>query len=261
MAVQVVDQFEGPSPLADLDARRQVQIEHRPVAGSKHRGLIDRGEEPVGIHRLASLERSLGIGHDNVSGERLTFRTKAVKNPRADAREARHDSSREQLVLGGRMDDHIAVARPDDRDIVDARGSLWEEVGNLDAALTVLLEGATAAEQLGVALDELVLGFAELLGARLAVELIEQWLGIEGFEVARPSRHEQEDHRARLGLMMRRLRAERARRTGAGLLFPQDRRQREAAKSAEGIAHKLPARQRWARVKVKVKGHTEIHSY
>ena len=44
-----------------------------------------------------------------------------------------------------------------------------EQVGDLDAALAVLLEGALGAEQLGVAVDELILRFAELGRPLLAV--------------------------------------------------------------------------------------------
>ena len=56
-----------------------------------------------------------------------------------------------------------------------------------------LLERPLRAEQLGVAVDELILRFAELRRSRLAVQLVEQRLGIERFQVARSAGHEQKD--------------------------------------------------------------------
>ncbi len=123
----------------------------------------------------------------------------------------RHDPAGEQLVLGGRVDDHVAVARPDHRDVVDAARDVREEVGDLDAALAVLLERPARAQQLGVALDQLVLGLAELLGPPLPFELVQERLGIERLQVAGPAGHEQEDDRARLGREMGRLGSERPR--------------------------------------------------
>ena len=97
------------------------------------------------------------------------------------------------------------------------------------------------AEEPGVALDELVLGLAELLGPRLAVELVEQRLGVERLQVARPAGHEQEDDRLRLGREVRRLRGERVGRAGAGLLLLEHRGEREPAEAAEGVADELAA--------------------
>ena len=59
------------------------------------------------------------------------------------------------------------------------------------------------------ALDELILGFAELRRPLLPVELVQQRLGIEGVHVAGPAGHEEKDHRLGLGLVghVRRLRA------------------------------------------------------
>ena len=61
------------------------------------------------------------------------------------------DAAGEQLVLRRGVDDHVAVARADDGDVVDALRRVREQVGDLDAALAVLLERPLRAEQLGVA--------------------------------------------------------------------------------------------------------------
>ena len=84
-------------------------------------------------------------------------------------------------------------------------GGVREEVGDLDAALAVLPERPPRAEQLGVALDELVLGLAELLGPRLPFAAcsssglgskVSRWLG--------PPAMNRKMTDARLGRKMRR---------------------------------------------------------
>ena len=65
--------------------------------------------------------------------------------------------------------------------------------------LAVLAERALVPSRRALLWTELVLGLAELRGALLAVELVEQRLGIERLQVARPAGHEQEDDRAGLG--------------------------------------------------------------
>src|SRR5262245_66411199 len=96
------------------------------------------------------------------------------------------------------MHDLVAVAGADDGDVVDALGGVWEEVGDFEAALTVLAEFSLRAEEAGVGAYELVFGFAEFVGLFLAVELIEQLLGIARVDVAGGAGHEAED--ARFGL-------------------------------------------------------------
>ena len=59
-----------------------------------------------------------------------------------------------------------------------------EQVGDFDAALAVFLKVRLRAEDARVLVDELILDFAELGGPLLAVELVEQRLGVEGLEVA-----------------------------------------------------------------------------
>ena len=183
-----------------MDALRQIEIQHRPVAGAEHRRLIDRRQEAVRVHRRAGFQRALRIGHHDVGRQRLGFRSQAVNHPRAHARETRNDSAGEQLILRRGVDHHVAVAGADDRDIVDALGEVREQVGDFDAALAVAFEGALGAEQSRFVVDELILRFAELGRPLLAVELVQQRLGIEGVHVAWTAGQEQEDHRLGLGL-------------------------------------------------------------
>src|SRR5215469_6259605 len=86
------------------------------------------------------------------------------------------------------------------RNVVDTPRRVREEIGYLDASAAVLPKGAFAAEQTSIRSDKLIFGVAEPFGARLAVELDEEWLGIEGFQMAGAAGHEQEDHGFRLRL-------------------------------------------------------------
>ena len=71
------------------------------------------------------------------------------------------------------MDDHVAVAGAQDRDVVDAAGGMRQQVRHLDARAAVSLERPLRTEELGVRLYELVLGFAELRRSRLSVQLVQ----------------------------------------------------------------------------------------
>ena len=212
------------------------------------------------VHRLARLECPLRVGHHDVGRQRIALRAEAVEDPGAHARETRDQSPGEQLVLGRRVDDHVAVARPDHGDVVDATGDVGEEVGDFDAALPILSERATGAQQPGVTLNLLILHVAELFRARLALELVQQRLGIEGLEMAGPSGHEQEDHRGRLGRDVDRPGGQGIVHAGAEPLPVQDRGEGQAADAAEGVADELPARAGRAGMGAGVTRHTGTHS-
>src|SRR5437868_2005810 len=88
---------------------------------------------PRSTRRLAGFERAVGIGHDDVGRQRVCLRAKAIDGPRAHAGKAGNGAAAEQLVLSGRMDDLVAVARTDDGDVVDAAGGVRKKVRDLDA--------------------------------------------------------------------------------------------------------------------------------
>src|SRR5947209_1088857 len=106
----------------------------------------------------------------------------------------------------------------------------------------MLLENATGSEQLGVALDLLILNFAELLGTPLTFELVQERLGIKRLQMAWTAGHEQEDDRARLGRKMDRFGGERRGRSRAKLLVIEERRHRQTAEAGECVLDELPAR-------------------
>ena len=130
----------------------------------------------------------------------------------------------------------VTVAGAHDRDIVHAGGRVRQQVGHVDACFAVFFERPFGAHQEGLVGDELILGLAELGGTLLPVQLVEQGLGIERFDVARPARHEQEDHRLGFGRILRGLRGQRVPR---GCLKHRGERQR--AEAAERIGQKLAA--------------------
>ena len=76
------------------------------------------------------------------------------------------------------------MAGANDGDVVYALGEAREKVRDLDAALTVPFECALRAEQLRFARDELIFRLAETRRALLAVQLVEQWFGIERLQMA-----------------------------------------------------------------------------
>ena len=109
----------------------------------------------------------------------------------------------------------------------------------------VLGELARRAEQLGVALNKLIFRLAKLRRPRLAVELVQQRLGIERLQVAGTAGHHQEDDRLRFRSgQVRFLRRQRIGRGGAELFLVEQREQRQAAEATEGLAQEIAARPR-----------------
>jgi hypothetical protein len=164
--------------------------------------------------------------------------------------EAGNDAAGEEFVLRRRVDHHVAMTRPQHRDVVDAAGRVREQVRDLDPGLTVLPKRAPRAEQPSVVLNELVLRFAELRRSLLSVELVQQRLGIKRLDVTRAARHEQENHRPGPGRMMRLPARQRIGDSRAGLFLVQQRGQRQPAEPATRIPHEVASRASRLRVTV-----------
>ena len=75
-----------------------------------------------------------------------------------------NDAAGEQLILRRRVHERVGLAGADHRQIVGARRGVRQQVRDPQPALAVLLEGPLGAEQFRLALDELALDLAELLG-------------------------------------------------------------------------------------------------
>src|SRR5262249_49623746 len=136
-----------------------------------------------------------------------------------------------------RVDDAIAVTGTQHGKVVDPCGGVREQVGNLDAGLTVLLEDALTAKQAGILLDELILRLAELCGTRLAVEVIQERLGVEGVEMTGSAGHEEENDSPGPGTgFVRRLRGERVGRGAAQVVLVEEGSQGQRPEATEGFA-------------------------
>ena len=233
--VQLANQINRLAAPVRRNASRQVEVQDRLVARLEHRRLVHGRQEAVRIHRLTAFEGAVGVRHDDVGRQRFALGSQPVYDPRAHAREAGNDASAKKLVLGGGVHHHVAMAGADHRHLVDPFRHVRKQVGDFDPALTVFFERALRAEQLGGLFNELVFRLAEFRRARLAVEFVEQRLGVERFDVARPARHEQENDRLGFGVQMRRLGSQRVDGVGAKLLTGQHRRHRQRAESAECV--------------------------
>ena len=228
--------------------------------GTEHRRLVDRGEEAVLVHRQAGLLRAVRIRHDDICRQRLRFRAKAVHDPASHGWKAGNHAAGHHLVLGRGVHDHIAVHGADHAEIVDDLRLVGEEVGDFDARLAVLLEGSLAAQNARFGIDVLVLHFAELGGALLAAELIEQRLGVPGLQVRRTAGHVDEDERLRLGLVrhVRRFGRQRIVARGARLRFGEHGREGKRACAAEAIGEELAAISGVTNVFGHINSHTEM---
>ena len=167
--VQIANQLQRLSPLARIDMGGQVEIQHGPLAGAEHRRLIDRRKKAVRVHRLARFQRPLRIGHHDVGRKRTAFDSETIQHPRAHAWKPRHDPAREEFVLSRRVNDHVAMTRPQHSDVVNATSNVREEVRDFDAILAVLAERPPRAEQPGVVsvIEQLRAGWTETGDAEL----------------------------------------------------------------------------------------------
>src|SRR5882762_6656475 len=96
------------------------------------------------------------------------------------------------------MHHYVAMTRADHRQIVQALGDMRQKIRYFDSALPVSAKRSLGTEKAWVAGDELVLWFAEGGRPLLPVELIQQRLRVEGFQMTRSARHEKEDDRLSL---------------------------------------------------------------
>src|SRR5213594_3304364 len=138
---------------------------------------------------------------------------------------------------------HVAMHRADDTKIVDNLRLVRKQVRNLDARLSILLERTLRAEQSRCRVHVLILHIAKLGGPFLAIQLIEQRLGIESLEMRWPTRHENENECLRPGMIrhVRRLGRERIVARRGGLLLRNHRGESQRACSTETIGQKLAA--------------------
>jgi hypothetical protein len=123
------------------------------------------------------------IRHYDVRGQVLGFRTKPIHHPTSHSREARNNAPGHHLVLRGGVHHHVAMHGTDHAEIVDHLCLMREKVGHFDAGLPILLEAPFRAKNTRLRIHVLVLNIAKLSGTLLPVQLVQQWLRVEGFQV------------------------------------------------------------------------------
>src|SRR5262249_10580025 len=111
-----------------------------------------------------------------------------------------HEEGR--LMIGA-----VGEHRADDAQVVGVAAKLGKEIADLDAALSVFLEGEWRLEQRA----RFALGLSVARGCGLPVVLVEQRLGIERVDLRRTAVEEEEDDVLCLCGEMRRLRSQRVR--------------------------------------------------
>src|SRR4029078_6728954 len=99
-------------------------------------------------------------------------------------------------MIGG-----VGVHRANDAQLIDIAGELRKELAHLGAALSMMGEFERRLHQIAFRLS-LALG-SERLGQRLAVELFQARLGVEGVNVRGTAVHEQKNQLLRAGRKMR----------------------------------------------------------
>ena len=208
--------------------------------------LVGAGQEG----RVPVLRRHDGIAagtHRDEAGKVLVLAAQAVRHPGAHAGPrqpavAAIHQHQGRLVIG-----NIGVHRTDNADIIDAAGRPGEQFADLDAVLAVALELVRRTHGAG----GLAFGAQVRRRQRLAVELVEGRLGIEGIDVRRAAVHEQMHDAPRLRGEVRRLRRQRIHRIIAAVGGAQEPGIAENAGQSEprhaeaATAEQITASQEW----------------
>src|SRR6185437_5301455 len=132
----------------------------------------------------------------------------------------------------------IAVTRAHDGDVIHAASRVRKQIGYLDAGATAFLEFSFAAKKASFLGNKLIFGIAKLFGTRLAIEFVQQRLGIERLQMTGTTGHEQENDRFRFALrQIRRFWCQRIR-GSANRVLMQERCQSQCAEATECVSQK-----------------------
>ena len=199
-------QLSNQSPLQSRDLIRLVklpfEIQHRRTGRAESRALIHR-RQIAGLPVLRAVDRqALGIVQHDVGRQVLVHAAQGVGDPRAHGRLAREHSPAVHLEKRRLVGQIRGEHRADHGDVVDAAGQMRHGIGDPGAALSVAGELKRAAKQRPGRARVFHLA-GDLVEIRLAVQLVQQRLGVEQIHLARPAIHEQVDHAGRRGPVMR----------------------------------------------------------
>ena len=145
------------------------------------------------------------------------------------------------------MVEHVGGHRLHEADVVGHAGQVRQQLADFRARFPVPMKLADGPEQLGVGLDEgEPFAFDVRLGNHLPMQLTQLGLVVEQFELTRPARHEQEDHRLRLGIMVQSpaagIEARRLDIGGCRAAIGQQRSQRHRPQPDAAIVEEMPSR-------------------
>ncbi len=170
--------------------------------------------------------------HDE-AGQVPILATEPVAQPRADARSPLQEHAGVHLQHRGRVVVRLRVARVDEGHVIDVLGHVGEDLRDPGTRLAMLLEVERRLQKFAAGGEEAGLGIGAL--ELHAVVLLQFRLEIESVDLRRAPRHEQPDHRLRLGREVRTARVQQVRRAGGTrrrdktLLFEQASQRQGAA--------------------------------
>ncbi len=176
------------------DAIRTRQVQNRVAAAAERHPLIRRRQKPARPERVPSARTARSRLQHDEARQVLGFAPQSVGDPGSHAwpaggiEAAVHEELRRPVI----EDVGLHAANP--TDVVDDALVMGQTLTQVHAAFAVLAERAIRAEQFRFGLQECKTPPFEQFRRRiLAVILVECGLGIEQFEMTRPSGHEQID--------------------------------------------------------------------
>ena len=184
--IQVAQRVEAHAADLAIHPGGIRSVEHRVSFRAALDALIHGRQEAAAEGIFAAIRLHAAGDQDDEPGQILVLRAQPVCHPRADGRTpgARGAGVNEQL--GGRVIELICRHRTDHAKVVGHGVKVRNRVGHPHAALAVLREGATGAEQLGRAGGECeTFAFEEGVRAILSVALHQLGLVVEQVEMWR----------------------------------------------------------------------------
>ncbi len=222
----------------DLGGRLEIDDRHR--AAAEQRSLMVRRQEASSPARCAALGRSFGLRHHHEGRQVVALRAQTISDPAPQAGKAHQDPAGIHLVHRRSMDHAVGIARAQERDVVGVRdaGAARGRTYPCPTGHTCpICDGCPG--RAGSFSRNWLWILPKLGGQGLAVEAVQERLGVEEIHLARPAGHEQENAALGLGGKMAGLgRQGISRRTGPGFT-PHEVGQAEQAKSAAGGLEKL----------------------
>ena len=202
------------------------EVEDRFTGGAEPHSGVEAGQKTT-LPQGRSAAGSSTTGEHDVTGQVAGLVAQAVVDPRSHRRQAEGAATALHHQLAGVVVELFGIHRADQQQVVGTAADVWQEVGELGAALAVGPKGSLGAHQSHrVLLDEGEADVLELfVGHRLPVQLVELRLGVEEVQVGRGTGIENEDARLGTRLEVGRLGCQRIGICGEQSVLGQQRRQ------------------------------------